>query len=250
MRTAFLLAAMGAALALSGCGDKGANGGAGNSATPSGSPVAAVAAPAGTSWSETIAASPEGGFVMGNPNAKLKLIEYASYTCPHCKEFAEHADEPLRKYVDTGKVSYEFRNFVRDPLDITAALIARCGGKDPFFPLSHQVFGNQDAMFQKIQSVGDKGYQDAMKLPPQQRFARLAELAGLIDFAKTRGIPEAQARTCLANFKEAETLAAGNDAGVKKYGIEGTPTLILNEKKLENANTWPLLETALKAAGA
>ncbi|MET0365407.1 MAG: thioredoxin domain-containing protein [Sphingobium sp.] len=247
MRTAFLLATIGAALALSGCGDKGD----GNSATPSGDPVAAVSAPAGTSWSETVAATPEGGFVMGNPNAKLKVVEYASFTCPHCREFAEQADEPLRtKYVDTGKVSYEFRNFVRDPLDITASLIARCGGKDPFFPLAHQLFGNQDAMFKQIQGAGEKGYQDAMNLPPQQRFGRLGELAGLIDFAKTRGIPEAQARTCLANFKEAETLAAGNDVAVKQFQLEGTPTLILNGKKLDNANTWPQLEAALKEAGA
>ncbi|HEX7873183.1 MAG TPA: thioredoxin domain-containing protein [Sphingobium sp.] len=247
MRTAFLLATIGAALALSGCGGKGD----GNSAAPSGDPVAAVSAPAGTSWSETIAATPEGGFVMGNPNAKLKVVEYASFTCPHCRDFAQQADEPLRtKYVDSGKVSYEFRNFVRDPLDITAALIARCGGKDPFFPLSHQLFGNQEAMFKQIQSVGEKGYQDAMNLPPQQRFGRLGELAGLIDFAKTRGIPEAQARTCLANFKEAETLAAGNEAAVKQFQLEGTPTLILNGKKLDNANSWPQLEAALKEAGA
>lgn len=248
MRTAFLLAAMGAALALTGCGGKDEGNVAG---APSGDPVAAVAAPAGTSWSETVAATPEGGFVMGNPNAKLKVVEYASFTCPHCGEFAEAADEPLRtKYVDTGKVSYEFRNFVRDPLDITASLIARCGGKDPFFSLTHQMFGNQNAMFQTIQGAGEKGYQEAMNLPPQQRFTRLAELAGLIDFAKARGIPEQQARTCLANFKEAEALAAANDAAVKQYNIEGTPTLILNGKKLDNANTWPALEAALKEAGA
>ena len=48
-------------------------------------PIAAVAAPAGTKWSETIAASPDGYFVMGNPNAKVKLVEYGSYTCSHCR---------------------------------------------------------------------------------------------------------------------------------------------------------------------
>lgn len=247
MRTAFLLAATGAALALSGCGAKDE----GNAASPpSSGPVAAVAAPTGTSWSETVSATPEGGFVMGNPKAALKLVEYGSFTCPHCKEFAEKADAPLRKYVDTGKISFEFRNFVRDPLDLTAALIARCGGKDPFYPLVEQLFANQEAMFQKAQALGDKGFQGAMTLPPQQRFVKVAELLGLIDFAKERGVPEAQARTCLSDVKTAETLAGGNDKAVKQYGIEGTPTLILNEKKLDNANTWPTLETALKAAGA
>ncbi|MFT3964423.1 MAG: thioredoxin domain-containing protein [Sphingobium sp.] len=247
MRTAFLLATMSMALALSGCGGKGE----GNGTAPSGDPVAAVPAPAGTRWSETVAATPEGGFVMGNPDAKLKLVEYASFTCPHCREFAETAEEPLKsKYVDTGKLSYEFRHFVRDPLDITASLIARCGGKDPFFPLTLQLFGNQDAMFKQIQGAGDKAYQDAMNLKPEQRFTRLAELSGLIDFAKARGIPEARARTCLADFKQAEALAAGNDAAVKQFQIEGTPTLILNGRKIDNANTWPALEAALKEAGA
>ena len=247
MRTGFLIAALGAAMTLSACGGKGE----GNVAAPTGEPIAAVPAPSGSSWSDMVAATPEGGFVMGNPDAKLKLIEYASFTCSHCREFAETAEEPLRtKYVDTGKVSYEFRHFVRDPLDITASLIARCGGKDPFFPLVQQMFGNQDAMFKQVQGVGEKAYQDAMSLPPQQRFIRLGEMAGLIDFAKARGIPEAQARTCLADFKQAEALAAGNEAGTKQYDITGTPTLILNGKKLDNANAWPQLDAALKAAGA
>jgi protein-disulfide isomerase len=248
MRTRFLLAMIGAALALSGCGGKGEGNQA--SGAPTGTPIAAVPAPTGTVWSETVTATPAGGFAMGNPNAPIKLIEYGSFTCPHCREFAEKADEGLRAKVDTGKVSFEYRNFVRDPLDITASLLARCGGKDPFFPLAHQIFANQDDMFKTIQAAGDPAYQAAMQLPANQRFTKLAELAGLIEFVKARGITDTAARTCLANVAEAEKLAAINESGVKQYQIEGTPTLILNEKKLDNANTWPLLETALKEAGA
>jgi len=247
MKTGFWIAMIGTALALSGCG-KG-DGGSANGAQPAGS-VAAVAAPKGTTWEDTVAATPAGGFVRGNPDAPLKLVEYASFTCPHCKEFAETADEGLRTAVNTGKVSFEFRNFVRDPLDITASLLARCGGKDPFFPLAHQMFGNQEAMFKAIQGAGEAGYQNAMKLPPNQRFGKLAELAGLIEFVKARGIAEPQARACLADFAEAEKLAKANDAAVKEFAIEGTPTLILNGEKLENANTWPALQTVLKDRGA
>lgn len=243
-----LLGLIGTALALSGCSDKGEGNSAG-AVKPAG-PVAAVAAPAGTKWSETVAATPAGGFVMGNPNAPLKLIEYGSLTCPHCKEFAETSDAGLRALVDTGKLSFEFRNFVRDPLDITASLLARCGGAEPFFPLLHQFFANQEAMFTTIQGVGDTGYQNAMKLPPNQRLQKLAELAGLIEFVKARGVPEQQARACLADFGAAEKLAAGNDVATKEFQLEGTPTLILNGQKLENANTWPALQQALKDAGA
>lgn len=248
MKTGFLLATIGIALTLSGCGGKDEGNQAGG--TPTGATVAAVPAPKGTVWSETVAATPAGGFVMGNPGAPLKLIEYASFTCPHCKDFAATTDAGLRAKVDTGKVSFEFRNFVRDPLDMTASMLARCGGKDPFFTLTHQLFANQEEMFNKIQSAGDPAYKTAMELAPEKRFERLAELSGLIDFVKARGIAEPQARACLADLDEAQRLAKANEAGAKQYNIEGTPTLILNEKKLDNANTWPLLETVLKEAGA
>lgn len=244
-----LLAMIGAgSLALSACGDKG--GEANQAAGAAAGPVAAVAPPKGTSWSETIAMTPAGGVLMGNPDAKLKLLEFGSLTCPHCKEFAETSDAGIRAAVDTGKVSFEFRNFVRDPLDITASLLSRCGGKDPYFPLTHQLFGYQAKMFETLQAGGEAGYQAAMKLPAEQRFVKLGELTGLIEFVKARGIAEPQARACLADFKEAEKLAGMNEAGVKEFQIEGTPTIVLNGRKLENANTWPQLQAALKDAGA
>jgi protein-disulfide isomerase len=247
MRTLFLLATLGSALALAGCGGKDADT-AGNAASP-GAPVAAVAAPAGTRWSETVTETPAGGFLRGNPNAPVKLIEYASFTCPHCAEFAKEGDEPLAKAVDTGKVSFEFRNFIRDPLDITMALIARCGGKDPFFPLTHELFANQEAMFNQVQAKGEPAYQAAMAAPPAQRFTKVAELGGLIDFAKQRGIPDGQARTCLADMAKAEALAKHNEAAVKEFDVQGTPTIIMNGTKLDNVATWPALEAKLREAG-
>src|SRR3546814_17531411 len=87
---------------------------------------------------------------MGNPDAKVKLVEYGSYTCSHCRDFAAESAEEIRQIVDSGKMSFEFRNYVRDPIDISTALLARCGGKDIFYPLSDQFFANQNAMFEKI----------------------------------------------------------------------------------------------------
>jgi len=249
MRMLFLLATIGSALALASCGSKTADNPS-NAATP-GTPVAAVPAPAGTRWSENVAETPAGGFVMGNPGAPIKLIEYGSFTCPHCAEFAKTGDEPLAKdFVDTGKVSFEFRNFIRDPLDITVALVARCGGKDPFFPLSHQLFTNQAAMFALVQAKGDSAFQEAMKAPQNQRFIRVAELAGLIDFAKQRGIAENQLRSCLADMTKAEAIAKGNEVAVSQFKVQGTPTIIMNGTPLEGVATWPTLEAKLREAGA
>lgn len=248
IRTALLLAITGSALALSGCGGAGegnqATGGAAGS-------VAAVPAPQGTQWSEQVALTPEGGYRMGNPDAPIKVIEYASFTCPHCADFAEKADEPLRQnFVNSGKVSFEFRNLIRDPLDLTTAIVARCGGPEPFFPLTHQLFANQEAMFTSLQSQGEAAFKNAMSLPPEQRFVRLAEQAGLVEFAKERGIPEDKLRTCLADAKAAEQIAKGNELATSKFNVEGTPTLIMNGAKLDEVNTWPQLETRLKEAGA
>ena len=91
-----------------------------NAATNAPVKVKAVAAAQGrrlvARWS---AATPAGGFVMGNPNAKVKLIEYGSLTCPHCREFDEKGVQPLiANYVKTGQVSWEFRNYVRDAFDL------------------------------------------------------------------------------------------------------------------------------------
>lgn len=212
-------------------------------------PVAAVAAPAGTKWSETIATTPDGHFVMGNPNAKVKLIEYGSYTCSHCRDFAHESAEELRQIVDSGKMSFEFRNYVRDPIDISTALLARCGGKDIFYPLSEQFFANQNAMFEKAQSLGDEKYKALMSAPPAQRFGQLAAAVGLVDFAKQRGIAEDQAKQCLADTAAAEKLAKGVEDANQQYKIEGTPTFILNGVMVENTAAWPALRTKLKDAG-
>jgi len=237
-----------ALFALSGCGSQGdGNSGGGNAAGA----IAGKAAPAGTNWADTVVATPEGGMRMGNPDAPIKLIEFGSYTCPHCRDFGEQSHDPLeRDYVNTGKVSFEYRNFVRDPLDISVALLARCSGPEAFFALSSQFFGNQEAMIKQVQSYGEAAYQQAVSAPPQQRFIKLAELGGLIEFAKQRGVPEDKARVCLANIKEAEALATGVDRAVSQYQINGTPSIIMNGTRLENVATWPSLQERLKDAGA
>ena len=237
------LALIALSMTVSACGDKDAT------STTSAEPIAPVAAPAGTSWSNTVTQTADGNFVMGNPQAKVKLIEYASYTCSHCRDFAAEASEEIRKIVDTGKMSYELRNFVRDPIDISTSLLARCGGKDVFYPLSDQFFANQNAMFEKAQALGDAKYQQLMSAPPAQRFGNLAEAVGLVDFAKQRGIAEDKAKQCLADTAAAEKLAKGVEAANNQYKIEGTPTFILNDVKIDNVATWATLQPKLKEAG-
>jgi protein-disulfide isomerase len=231
--------------ALAACGQKESGGNA-----AAGSSIQGKAAPAGTTWAQQIVATPEGGFRMGNPDAPVKLIEFGSYTCPHCRDFTEESHEAIeRDYVNSGKVSFEYRNFVRDPIDIAVSLLTRCTGPEAFFPLSLQFFLNQEEMIKRVQSAGEGGYQSAMTAPPSERFVKLAELAGLIDYAKQRGVPEDKARQCLADPKAAEALATGVERSTAQYEITGTPTIIMNGAKLENVATWQALKDRLKEAG-
>ncbi|BBD99691.1 protein-disulfide isomerase [Sphingobium amiense] len=237
-----VIAALSLSLSLAACG-KGED-----SAKPSGEPVAAVAAPAGTSWSQTVAQTPEGTFLMGNPSAKVKLVEDGSYTCSHCRDFSAEASEEIRKLVDTGKMNFEFRTYVRDPIDLTTALLARCGGKDIFYPLSEQFFANQSAMFDRVQGK-DAELKAVDTMAPAERFATLARVAGLVEFAQQRGISADQAKQCLADTAAAERLAKAVETTNSQYNISGTPSFLINGVLLDNVANWASLQPKLKEAG-
>lgn len=246
-RSALVLAPFALILALSACGkkDQGAD------AMPSGKPLAAVPAPAGKSWSDMVKETPEGGIIMGNPDAPVKITEFGSLTCSHCAAFSAEGFPTLRdKYVNSGKVSYELRNYVRDPLDMASALIARCAGPEPFFPLADGLFANQPELFKKAQAIGQDAFKAAMAQAPGERFVTLGGKAGLIDFAMQHGISEDQAKKCLGDATMAEKLAGYVEKANEQYNIEGTPTFLMNGRKLDNVSTWQQLEARLREAGA
>ena len=118
-------------------------------------PVAAAAKPAPRpDWTRTFAATPEGGFRMGNPKAKVAIVEYASLTCPHCRHFAEDAVKPLiQQYVRTGKASYEYRSYVLNGIDLAATMVARCGGPSRFFPIAEELYARQPSWAGKVDAL-------------------------------------------------------------------------------------------------
>lgn len=234
-------------LMLSACGDSGDTA-AGNAATPAAA-VQGAAAPAGKKWSEMVATTPEGGFVMGNPDAPVKLLEFGSFTCPHCREFGEASATDRVAMVDTGKLSFEYRPFVRDPLDMTMALIARCNGPEAFFPLSEQMFAAQNEILTKAQGLGDTLLAGAANKPLGERFAALAGPLGLIDFAKQRGLPEAKAKQCLSDIATVEKLVKQVQTDTEKFKLQGTPTLILNGTEIEGGANWETTRAKLREAG-
>lgn len=241
MKSAYVLLAAAAMLASAACNAEKGSEAAANSSTP----IKPIAPPAGGDWTKMISATPEGGVIMGNPNADVKVIEFGSLTCPHCAEFAEHgAPELIDKYVKTGRVSYEFRNYLRDGLDMSMALIAHCVGPEKFFPLSDALFKSQREIFERVQAVPPEQQQAAAQNP-----AGFAQMAGLQQWAAQRGVPSARSNACLANQELMNRLIqTSSDATTQYPEFQGTPTFILNGEMLKNTASWDKLEPAIRDA--
>jgi protein-disulfide isomerase len=113
-----------------------------------------AAAPRQPDWTRTVTTTAAGAYVLGKPDAKVRLVEYLSYTCPHCAHFTAEAAAPLtRDYIAKGLVSYEIRNAVRDHFDFVAALLARCGGPAKFFGNTEVIMAAQPLMKRRMASV-------------------------------------------------------------------------------------------------
>lgn len=248
MKPAYLMLAAATILATAACNsEKGASSSSG--APVSNAPIKPVAAPNGGDWTKMVVRTPEGGYLMGNPNADVKLIEFGSMTCPHCADFEKQAGEKLvNDYVKTGRVSFEFRNFVRDPFDLAASLIARCGGPERFFPLTRQLFVDQANWAGKLQDIPQAQIDALQNLGPESKFLQIAKLADLQAWGAQRGVPSAASSVCLVNRKEIDQLVQMNGDATTKYPeFKGTPTFIVNDKMVDGS-TWEILEPELRKA--
>lgn len=240
------LSALPLALGLAGCGEKGD---AASGEVASAEPLPKVPAPAGKPWTETFSMSADGGYVMGNPDAPIKVMEFGALSCPHCAEFSEKGFASLRDdYVATGRVSYELRLFLLNALDMPAVLLATCGAPESTIPLAEQFFAWQPTMFGNIQK-NEAAVQQISNLPPEQRFSGIAQASGMTEFFASRGVAAAQGATCLADTARATKLATRNEEWAKTFDITGTPTIFLNGSKTGIA-TWAELEPLLQKAGA
>jgi protein-disulfide isomerase len=248
MKKFWAIAAIGFALAATGCKKQDADSSAIPNATLASAPATPAGAPyTGKDWTETVVKTSQGGFRMGNPDAPVKLVEYASLTCPHCRDFTRAGAEPLREtYVKTGKISWEYRNFVLNPLDVAVTLVVRCQGPEPFFPLVEAAYSTQEKWVGQFNAIDEKKLQTMGTLPQGEQFKQLISLTGLTDFFKARGVPDARIQACLANKKALEELLKLREYGVNTDKVDGTPNFILSGERLANVYDWPGLEAKLK----
>ncbi len=200
----------------------------------------------GANWAGMSTAT-EGGHLFGNPKAKTRLVEFMSYTCSHCAEFAKTGDGAIRiAYVPTGKVSYEIRHLVRDPVDLSATLLTHCGDASKFG-------GNHDAIIHRYDEWIDKARKTSQAQRSRWQFgslsARLQAIASDLDFydiMEGRGYTRAQLDQCLSDEGKARRIAETSAQDVKKYGLIGTPSFILDGTLLDGTHDWPTLEAKLK----
>jgi protein-disulfide isomerase len=169
----------------------------------------AHAAPSDVDPAVLAKAGPAGDVVIGSDKAPVTIIEYASMTCPHCAHFSTTTFPELQKrYIDTGKVRFIFREFPFDPLAAAGFMLARCAGKDKFMPVVETLFAKQpEWMVQK-------------PIPP------------LMEIAKQFGFTQDSFDKCLANQQVLDGIQDVRDRAATQLGVNSTPTFFINGKKL------------------
>ncbi len=210
-------------------------------------PARAAAPAKAVDWSSRVVATPEGGFRMGNPDAPVKVVEYGSLTCSHCAAFSQAAKAPLRAKVRTGKVSFEFRNFILNGIDVTATLLARCNGATSFFPLAEAMFATQPQWVGKISGLPEAQKNQLRSLTEGQRLGRLADIGGLTQMAAQAGVTPQRGKACLADSAALERLGRMAEAA-DAAGVHGTPTFFINGRNV-GVQDWPGLEALIRQAG-
>ena len=162
--------------------------------------------------------------VLGKADAPVTVIEYASLDCPHCAEFDTTVLPGVKKdFIDTGKVKLVLRDFPLSELAVKAAAIARCAPEDRYFAFMDVLFQQQESWVTAKDPV-----------------------AALSQLARLGGMSQAQVDECVKNQKIADAILAERIDGAKQFDIQGTPTLVVNGKKVDNPRTYADFEATLK----
>ena len=153
---------------------------------------------------------------LGPADAKVTVVEYASMTCGHCAHFTKDVwPEFKKKYVDTNKVRYVFREFPLDNLAAAASMLARCTGGDKAFPLIEVLFEKQQ----------------------EWAFGEGNPVPRLFEIAKQAGFTQESFDKCLTDQKLLDEITAGRSRASDVFGVSATPTFYINGKKLDGQPT-------------
>ncbi len=202
---------------------------------------------AAPNWMSTVVKT-EGGHRLGNPDAKVKLVAFESYTCSHCAAFEKQAGGVIKLgYVQPGNVSYEVRHYVRDPVDLTAAMLTQCVAPQKFFDAHRAMFLSYDKWAPLLGSAS-KAQRDRWVAKDRAAARRsIASDFGFYAIVAGQGLSRVQADKCLADGALAQRLANQTKADEEKYGIAGTPSFAINGLLLMATAQWEMLRPQIDA---
>ncbi len=186
---------------------------AGQTAGQSGDQTGAQTAPAGDQPAEAVALEDKGyamgDIVLGDPDAPLTVVEYASFTCPHCAAFAVHTfPEVKEKYIDTGKVKFVLREVYFDQYGLWASMVARCGGEKGFYPLAETY------------------------LTTQSTWTRAPDIGSAIQqIGRRAGLSADRLGQCLSDREFAKQLLSTYQQNVEADEVKATPTFLIGGEK-------------------
>ena len=212
MKQRFMTIALAGAL-IAGGGGWWLAGTGGNAPTVNGQ---AIALPGAASAQESDAADVEiQEMVLGAEDAPVEVIEYASYTCPHCANFHQGVFENLKAdYIDTGKVKFTYREVYFDRYGLWGSLVARCGGEDRFFGITEMIYDTQ--------SEWTRAGSEAAIADELRKIGRIA------------GLENDQLESCLSNGDKARGLIEWYQANAEEHGISSTPSFVIDGTTYSN----------------
>jgi protein-disulfide isomerase len=196
-------------------------------------------------WLATVTADGT-GHRIGNPDAKVRLVEYVSYTCPHCAAFTKEAEGAIQLgYIQPGKVNVEIRNLIRDPIDLTVAMLVDCPPMSRF-PQNHSAFLAHQESWIGPMSTATTAQQERWRQPTAAGRRAIASDFKFYDIMERRGYSRAQTDHCLADDALMKRIVASSADDWKKPGIEGTPSFSINGDIMPGTHTWASLKPQLQ----
>lgn len=163
-------------------------------------------------------------FEIGNPDATVTVIEYASFTCPHCANFHHEVFPELKaNYIDTGKIRFIYRPVYFDGPGLWADLVARCGGQERFFGISALLYDRQ-AEWSRAASQAEVG-------------------AGLQAIGRQGGLEDEAILACMQDNEHAKDLVAAFQENITRDNINATPTFLINGELTSNMSYESFAQT-------
>jgi len=196
-------------------------------------------------WEKRVTLTADGGFLVGNPAAKAKVVEYGSLTCPFCQRFHSMTVEGFRERIATGQVSFEYHPFAVHSADPILHALLRCAGPANFLSFSDDFYDGQPTLALAFEQWAAANPTANPSATAADRI-KYADQWGFTAFATSHGLTRARANACLANEPALRLDRRREEQAAVTRGVKATPTLFLNGQSLK-VYTWAEIDQAIGA---